>query len=195
MRKRGILFVISGPSGVGKGTLRTRLMEMGMDLAYSVSATTRKPRAGEIDGRDYFFMDEDKFKGMIERGEFLEYAVVYNHYYGTPRAFVERLLAQGQDVLLEIDINGARQVREKMADGVFIFIMPPSLEELTRRLLERGKDSEEEIKKRLQCYEEEVSQVKNYDYVVVNECVKEAVDYLAAIVKAERCRVNRWLAD
>ncbi|MGE5544356.1 MAG: guanylate kinase [Bacillota bacterium] len=192
MNRKGILFVISGPSGVGKGTLREKLMEAPLDgLVYSISATTRKPRSGEIDGRDYFFSEVDEFKSLIASGELLEWALVYNNYYGTPKKFVMEQLEKGIDVLLEIDIQGALKVKSLIADGVFVFVLPPSMEELGNRLNARGKDSQLEIEQRLACYEEEISHVGDYDYVVVNDSVVEAAEKIRAIIIAERCSVKR----
>lgn len=192
MSRKGILFVISGPSGVGKGTLREKLMETPLDgLIYSISATTRKPRSGEINGRDYFFSEVESFKSLIVSGELLEWALVYNNYYGTPKKFVMDNLEKGFDVLLEIDIQGALKVRSLTPDGVFVFITPPSMEELGNRLYARGKDSQPEILRRLACYEEEMSHVIDYDYVIVNDNVSEAAEKIRAIIIAERCSTKR----
>jgi len=192
MNRKGILFVISGPSGVGKGTLREKLMETPLDgLIYSISATTRKPRSGEIDGRDYFFTELDNFESLIASDELLEWALVYNNYYGTPKKFVIDNLARGVDVLLEIDIQGALKVKSLIPNGVFVFVLPPSVEELGKRLNNRGKDSQSEIQRRLACYEEEISHVGDYDYVVVNDSVLEAAEKIRAIIIAERCSAKR----
>lgn len=192
MNRKGILFVISGPSGVGKGTLREKLMETPLDgLIYSISATTRKPRSGEIDGRDYFFTELDNFESLIASDELLEWALVYNNYYGTPKKFVMDNLARGVDVLLEIDIQGALKVKSLIPNGVFVFVLPPSVEELGKRLNNRGKDSQLEIQRRLACYEEEISHVGDYDYVVVNDSVLEAAEKIRAIIIAERCSAKR----
>jgi len=147
--RKGILFVISGPSGVGKGTLKDRLLARQEGIEYSISATTRPMRDGEINGVHYFFLAKPEFERMIASGDFLEWAVVYDNYYGTPRRFVLDNLNQGKDVLLEIDIQGARQIRDRYPEGVFIFIAPPSLTELAKRLELRGKDSPEVIRQRL----------------------------------------------
>lgn len=190
--RKGILFVISGPSGVGKGTLTEMIVEQN-HLQYSISATTRPPRVGEVQGKDYFFLERSDFEAMMAGDEFLEWAVVYGNYYGTPRRFVLENLKRGQDVLLEIDIQGAMQVREKFAEGVFIFIAPPSVAELSQRLEKRGKDSSEAIANRLLCYDEEMAQVANYDYVVVNDELESTMAQLIAIITAERCRVVRFI--
>lgn len=191
MNREGILFVISGPSGVGKGTLREKLLATEDNLIYSISATTRKPRPGEVEGRDYHFVEVDRFKSMIEKGELLEWALVYDNYYGTPRQYVVENLKKGRDVLLEIDMQGAMKVKPQFPEGVFIFVMPPSKEELANRLRQRGKDTEEEIARRLGCYYDEIAYVRHYDYMVVNDAVERAVASLRAIIQAERCRVSR----
>jgi len=160
-------------------------------LIYSISATTRTPRPGEADGRDYFFMDTERFKDLIAREELLEWAFVYNNYYGTPKRFVLENLNQGVDVLLEIDIQGALKVKSLIPEGVFIFVLPPSVEELGKRLVERGKDSAEEIARRLSCYEQEVAHVGDYDYVVINENAQEAAAVIRSIIVAERCSTKR----
>lgn len=167
-------------------------MEKSLDgLIYSISATTRKPRSGEIDGRDYFFTEVDYFESLIASGELLEWALVYNNYYGTPKRFVRDNLEKGIDVLLEIDIQGALKVKSMIPEGVFVFVLPPSMEELGKRLNMRGKDSQPEIERRLACYEEEISHVGDYDYVVVNDQVQEASEKIRAIVIAERCSAKR----
>ncbi|ADI01634.1 MAG TPA: guanylate kinase [Syntrophothermus lipocalidus] len=192
-KRKGILFVISGPSGVGKGTLKDTLLKQQIDIQYSVSATTRPPRPGEVHGEHYFFLSKDTFCQLVEQGEFLEWALVYDHYYGTPRSFVLENLQKGQDVLLEIDIQGARQIRHQFPEGVFIFIAPPDVQELARRLRKRGKDSIEAIEKRLSSYAEEMAQLQHYDYLVVNDRVEAAAEKLVAIMVAERCRVTRLI--
>lgn len=190
MKRRGILFVISGPSGVGKGTIREALLKNMQDIEVSVSATTRPPRPGEVHGKDYFFLSRDEFKKMIEEDKFLEWANVYQNYYGTPRDFVIENLQQGKDVLLEIDIQGAMQVKSKMPEGVFIFIYPPDIKTLSERLCTRGKDSKESIERRLAACEEELRHVKYYDYVVVNDELEAAVKKTEAIIIAERCKIK-----
>lgn len=190
MTRRGILFVISGPSGVGKGTIKDALLAQITEIKVSISATTRSPRVGEIDGNDYFFITEKKFQHLIEQGEFLEWAQVYSNMYGTPKRFVQHSLNQGHDVLLEIDIQGALQVKNTMPQGVFIFIAPPSMEELASRLCSRGKDSQDSIEKRLAGCQEEMSHKKDYDYLVVNDDIDQAVEKVKSIIIAERCRVK-----
>lgn len=188
--RKGILFVISGPSGVGKGTIKDVLLPRLNNITLSISATTRMPREGEVDGQDYFFLNVNEFSSMLNRGEFLEHAQVYTNMYGTPKQYVEDNLKNGVDVLLEIDIQGALQVKKKMPQGVFIFIEPPSIEELARRICSRGKDSEESIARRLAACEEELSHLAYYDYSVVNDDLEQAVNRVQAIIIAERCRIK-----
>lgn len=188
--RNGILFVISGPSGVGKGTVRNAVLPQVDGIQMSISATTRPPRAGEIDGRDYFFTTPARFQQMIANGELLEWALVYGNLYGTPSDFVASMLSQGKDVLLEIDIQGALQVKEKMPQGVFIFISPPSVEELSKRLCARGNDSQESIQIRLAACQEEMDHIRYYDYVVINDRIEDAVDKVRSIINAERCKRN-----
>ena len=190
MTRKGILFVISGPSGVGKGTVRESLLKGRDDIEVSVSATTRPPRPGEIDGVDYFFIDRETFMKRVKENQFLEWANVYSNYYGTPREFVLNHLKNGRDVLLEIDIQGALQVKQKMPEGVFIFLSPPSIEDLAKRLCQRGKDSQESIEERLAACTQEMEQMIYYDYVVVNDQVENAVTKVNAIITAERCRIK-----
>ena len=190
MTRKGILFVISGPSGVGKGTIRERLLANMPDVYLSISATTRPPRNGELHGRDYYFLSQTEFERMINKNEFLEYAKVYNNYYGTPAAFVQDHLEQGHDVLLEIDIQGAMQIKNNFPQGVFVFIQPPNIKALKTRLTLRGKDSKESIQKRLSTCEWEMDQYIHYDYVILNDDLQKAVKLLEAIILAERCRVK-----
>ena len=191
MERTGILFVISGPSGVGKGTVKDAVLKRLNEVKVSISATTRSPREGEIEGQDYFFLRPETFQAMVEQGEFLECAKVYDNMYGTPKEFVKRNLAGGFDVVLEIDIQGAMQVKEKMPQGVFVFIEPPSIEELAMRLGKRGKDSEESVKKRMASCREEMEHSRYYDYLVINDNLQEAVDKVYAIIVAERCRIRK----
>jgi len=184
--------VISGPSGVGKGTIKDAVLEKITDMEVSISATTRKPRSAETNGRDYFFVDEGRFQQLINNDELLEWAQVYNNLYGTPRKFVEDNLSRGQDVMLEIDIQGAMQIKQRKPDGVFIFIAPPSIEELSLRLATRAQDTPESIKLRLAACKWEMEQVRYYDYVVLNHKVQTAVDMVCAIITAERCKVKNF---
>ncbi|SHE56909.1 guanylate kinase [Thermoanaerobacter uzonensis DSM 18761] len=190
-KKKGLLIVLSGPSGAGKGTICKALMEKEKDLKLSISATTRQPRSGEIEGKNYFFKSEEEFEKMIENDSFLEWAKVYDHYYGTPKDFVLKNLEEGNDVVLEIDIQGALKIKEKFPEGVFIFILPPSMEELKNRIKKRGTETEEEIIKRFKSAYEELNYVSKYNYVVINDSVEEAVEKIRAIIIAEKCRVDR----
>lgn len=190
MARRGILFVISGPSGVGKGTIKKALLPRVNNLKNSISATTRKPRSSEVHTREYFFVAENEFKELVEQGRFIEWANVYSNMYGTPREFVMSNLEQGQDVLLEIDIQGALQVKDAMPEGVFIFIAPPTLDDLVDRLCCRGQDSPESIEARLAASQEEMSYMKEYNYAVVNDNLEEAVKKTEAIIIAERCKIS-----
>ncbi|ACL69737.1 guanylate kinase [Halothermothrix orenii] len=187
---KGKLFVLSGPSGVGKGTVLDKLLSDFKDVQYSVSATTRKPRPGEKDGVDYFFLSREKFFKMVENNEFIEWAEVHNNYYGTPKIFVDKCLAEGKDVILEIDIQGARQVKKLYPDAIFIFLVPPSLNELKRRLNHRGSEDEKNMKIRLNNAEDELKEVKNYDYKVVNDRLDDAVEKLKSIIIAEKCKIR-----
>ena len=189
---RGVLLVLSGPSGTGKGTVCKVVRDsLGDNLAYSISATTRKPRTGEEHGREYFFFSKEEFEELREQNGFLEWAQVYDNYYGTPRAFVEEVLASGRDCILEIDPQGALQVRKATDEAVLVFIAPPSLEELRSRLTGRGTEAPEEVEKRLSCAEAELGYSNQYDYLIVNDEVEKAADKMKAILMAERCRINR----
>jgi guanylate kinase len=192
--KRGRLFILSGPSGVGKGTVRARLFERVPGLVYSISCTTRKPREGEIDGVQYRFLDEETFENYVKENLFLEWASVHDHFYGTLLADVERELYRGHHVVLEIDVQGALQVKEKMPDSVMIFLMPPSLEELEKRLASRGTEEKETMKIRLQNASAEVALSARYDYAVVNDKLDRAADELAGIFQME-IRKSKGSAD
>lgn len=189
----GLLIVISGPSGVGKGTVCKRLLCDNDNISLSISATTRKARAGEIDKVSYFFIDKAEFENMVENKEFLEYAYVHGNYYGTPKKYVLEKIENGNDVLLEIDIQGALKVKEIYPDGVFIFILPPSMEELKKRIINRGTETEEAIEMRFMTAYKEMKYVFKYDYAVFNDEVETAVKKIEAIVDAERCKVNRQI--
>jgi guanylate kinase len=190
-RKKGFLIVLSGPSGAGKNTVVNELSERLDGVRYSVSVTTRPPGPGEIDGVHYKFLTHDEFRKMQEAGEILEWATVYGNLYGTPCSFIEETTSQGYDVILDIDIQGARQVRSRWPAGIFVYLVPPSMAELWRRVCERGRDSEEETATRFELAWDELEAVYEYDYVIVNNNLDEAVDNLCAIIKAERSKVTR----
>ncbi|EHM10135.1 guanylate kinase [Thermanaerovibrio velox DSM 12556] len=184
--RRGTLFVISGPSGAGKGTLRKMLFDRLPDLFYSVSYTTRSPRPGETDGVEYRFVSEEEFKRMIDEGVFLEWACVHGKYYGTSADDIERMLAQGRDVVLEIDVQGAKQVRQRIPEAVTIFVAPPSVEELEHRLQGRGTEEEREMSLRLKNAIDELSHAGEYQYRVVNDQVDYAAEDLIKIIERHR---------
>ena len=191
MSDRGLLLVLSGPSGAGKGTICSRLRAEMPNLTYSVSMTTRQPRVGEVEGVNYFFRDKEEFEELLKEDAFLEYAKVYDNYYGTPKKHVMDLLDQGKSVLLEIDIQGAMQVKERYSDAIFIYIVPPSLTELSARLRGRATDSEEVIDKRLSLACSELALAHRYDYIVVNDDLDEATEKTASILRAESCKISR----
>lgn len=192
MASKGLLLVLSGPSGVGKGTVKSAIVETkAFPFEYSVSMTTRKPRPGEVDGKDYYFVSVDRFKEAINQGELIEYNQYVGNYYGTPLALVKKMLSEGKDVLLEIDVNGAQKVRQQMPDGVFIFLTPPDLHELKHRLVHRGTDSETVIQNRMKQARNEIMMMSDYDYAVVNDTVANAVSHIKAIVEAEHVSVKR----
>lgn len=191
MNKNGTLIVLSGFSGVGKNTIITQVLAQRPEIYYSVSFTTRAPREGEVDGVNYNFVTREDFQRRIDRGEFLEYAEYNSNFYGTSLAVIRQKLDQDIDVLLEIEVQGAAKVLEKMPEAVSLFIVPPSFEELSRRLHARGTDSEETIQKRLAIARVEAREVKNYDYIIVNDTVEGAVEEFFAILTAERCRKDR----
>lgn len=191
LRRHGILFVMTGASGVGKDTIRQAAMPYLDNLRYSVSATTRTRRVGEVDGVNYHYLEHTLFQAMIDRDELLEYADYVGDYYGTPVAPVKEALDDGHDVLLELELVGARQVKRRMPHAVMIFIAPPSLFELERRLRGRGTDSEAKIQKRLARAREEIRAMREFDYIIVNDEVDKAVDLFRSIIRAERARA--WL--
>lgn len=190
-KSRGILVVFSGPSGSGKGTVLKEALKRSYDLKVSVSVTTRSPRKGEVDGVDYIFYSQDKFKELIEKDGFLEWACFCENYYGTPKAEIESLLAAGKNVVLEIEVQGAMKIREKCPEAVLIFNLPPSMEELKNRLIGRNTDTEDVIKKRLDTAVWEIEQAKNYDYVLVNDKIDTATNTFLAIIEGEKCSTKR----
>ena len=188
---RGMLIVVSSPSGGGKGTLIDRVLKTVPGLAFSISYTTRAPRGSEQDGREYFFVDEPAFRAMTERGEFLEWADVYGHLYGTAALQVARERAEGLDIILEIDVQGAESIRHAVPDAVSIFILPPSFELLRDRLVARATDSAADLERRLKGAPAEVAQYEHFDYVILNDDINRASQQLAAVIYAERARRER----
>lgn len=187
----GILFVVSSPSGGGKGTLIQRVLSRLQNLSYSVSYTTRKPRNGEVNGREYFFVTPEQFSQMVERNDFLEWAKVHSHLYGTSRSQVSRDVSLGRDIVLEVDVQGAASIRHLIQEAVSVFILPPSLEVLRERLIARGTDSADELALRLRNAPEELKAYKTFDYVIINDDVEQAAAKLMAIIEAERLRLSR----
>lgn len=196
MAKRGMLIVLSGPSGVGKGTVRKEIFSQeGNNFDYSISMTTRQMRPGEVNGKDYYFVSKEEFEKEIADGGMLEYAQYVDNYYGTPLRYVNEMLDAGKDVFLEIEVKGAMQVREKVSDGLFIFLTPPDLMELRQRIINRGTDDLETIDKRMEKAKDEIEMMQNYDYAVVNDEVAKAAEKIKTIIRAERWRVKRFLPD
>ena len=190
-RNMGTLIVISAPSGAGKGTVINKLLEKNDNLWLSVSATSRSPRDNDKEGETYYFYSKEEFEDRIKEGYFLEYAEYAGNYYGTPKEFIGSKLDNGIDVILEIEIQGAMQIKELVPEALFIFIMPPTLEELKRRLVGRNTDSKEKIIERFKTAYKEINELSKYNYVVVNDEVDNAVSKIEAIIKAEKCRVDR----
>ncbi|ASR41180.1 guanylate kinase [Ligilactobacillus agilis] len=196
MSKRGMLIVLSGPSGVGKGTVRKAIFAQDNNkFDYSVSMTTRQMRPGEVNGKDYYFVTKEEFEKEIAEGGMLEYAQYVDNYYGTPLKYVNEMLDEGKDVFLEIEVKGAMQVREKVPDGLFIFLTPPDLMELRQRLVNRGTDDLDVIDMRMKKAVDEIEMMQNYDYAVVNDEVEAAAEKIKTIIRAERWRVKRFLPD
>ena len=193
-KRKGVIFIISAPSGAGKTTLVKKLIKLFPDIALSVSCTTRAPRPGEVAGRDYHFVGEKKFAALRSRGGFAEWAGVHGYFYGTPRAPLERRVALGRDVLLDIDVQGARKIKLQYPEAVSIFVLPPSRRELEQRLARRGTDRKETIRKRLENARREMREIMRYDYVVENRDLRRAVEDAKAIVNAERLRVSRLIS-
>lgn len=187
-----MLIVLSGPSGVGKGTVRKAIFDQGgNDFQYSISMTTRKPREGEVNGEDYYFVSKEEFEHNIETGQMLEYAKYVDNYYGTPLKYVNETLDRGKDVFLEIEVNGALQVRKRLPEGVFVFLTPPDLMKLKQRIINRGTEDMETINKRMTKAVEEIRMMQDYDFAVVNDKVENAVESIKTIIKSERFRVER----
>lgn len=191
MKDRGILIIVSGFSGAGKGTVMKRLMSEYDNYALSISATTRAPRTGEKDGREYFFKTVEEFEAMIENNQLIEYACYVGNYYGTPKEYVEKMLDEGKDVILEIEMQGTMKVKEMMPETVLVFIAPPTAEELKNRLVGRGTENSETIKARLKRASEEVVYMDKYDYLLINDKLDECVENLHKIVQMEHSKVSR----
>ena len=190
MSETGKIFIVAGPSGAGKSTVLAELFRRRDDLFFSVSATTRDPRPGEVDGVNYHFIDADRFHQMVNEDAFLECAEYVGNFYGTPKKPVDEAVAAGRDAILEIEVQGAKQVYAKRPDTIRIFIIPPSWEELERRLIDRGTDTPEKIQKRLLRARVELADAREYDYIVINSSVEQAAEELCAILRAEHCRAE-----
>ncbi|WP_152392312.1 guanylate kinase [Paenibacillus guangzhouensis] len=188
---KGLLIVLSGPSGVGKGTVCTALRKKMPNLIYSVSATTRQPRMGEEEGVNYFYKSRGQFLDMIEHNQLLEYAEYVGNYYGTPRDFVEQTINEGKDIILEIEVQGALQVKKSFPQGVFIFLLPPSLDELKDRIKGRGTENDTVIDHRMSVAEEEINMIEYYDYAVVNDEIEHACRRIESIITAEHCKIPK----
>jgi guanylate kinase len=191
MYKGGLLIVVSAPSGTGKGTLIKHLMEKNNNIRLSVSATTRKPRQGEIEGQNYFYKSLDEFKKMVENDELIEWVEYCDNFYGTPRQYVDESLDNGLDVVLELEVEGAYNIRNKYPDCVLVFILPPSFDELRKRIENRGTENPEVILKRMDKARKEVTYINNYDYVIINDDISKAVDEINLIIISEKLRVKR----
>ena len=190
-KDKGILLVVSGPSGAGKGTICAAIRKVFPKLNYSISMTTRAPRKGEVEGTSYFFRTNEEFEKLIKEDAFLEYARVYDHYYGTPKKYALDKIENGESVLLEIDIQGAMQVKQRYPQGVFVYVVPPSLDVLSARIHGRGTDSEEVIQKRLAKITYELAMAHKYDYIIVNDVLEDAVHKVCSILEAESCKLSR----
>ncbi|ACM60136.1 guanylate kinase [Caldicellulosiruptor bescii] len=190
--REGLLIVISGPAGTGKGTVVGRLLEKNPNIKLSISKTTRKPRPGEKEGVNYFFVSREQFEEEIKNERFLEYAEYNNNYYGTPKDFVFEALGKGYDVILEIETKGALQIKKVFSDAVLIFLLPPSIEELYKRLVKRGTESEDEIRARLEIAKNEIKLVPEYDYCVINDNVDDAAEKIQKIIEVEKLKSRRF---
>lgn len=189
--EEGLLVVVSGPSGCGKGTICKELLRRNKDIVISISATTRKPRNGEVEGVNYFFIDKEQFDAMVQNDEFIEYANVHGNFYGTPKKFVLDKLKNGESILFEIDVQGAIQIKKMYPKAVLIFIAPPSMEELKNRIVGRGTESKSDIEKRYENAFKELEYIKEYEYMVINDEVMNAVEKIESIIMAEKCKTIR----
>ncbi len=187
----GFLVVLTAPSGAGKTTIRDGILKLHPEIMYSISTTTRKPRRNEANGRDYFFVSGNEFKDMIKNDKLIEWAKVHNHYYGTPKDFVKKHIRQGKIIVMDIDVQGGINIKKRFPDAVFIFILPPSFEELEKRLLERGTDNLKTIKLRIENAKKEIAMMYNYNYIIVNDEVEKAIDETEAIIIAEQRKISR----
>lgn len=192
LKKRGLLIVVSGPSGAGKGTICKKYLETNKNVKLSVSATTRSPRVGEIEGKSYYFKTKEEFENMIANYEFLEYAKIYDNYYGTPRKTIFEELNNGNDVILEIEMQGAKQIKCAYPEAVFVFILPPSLTELRNRIVGRGTETSEQIEKRFNSALNEIKLIEDYDFFIFNNVVEKSVEDLETIVHTEKMKVIRY---
>lgn len=195
LQKKGQLFVVSGPSGAGKGTILKEVYKKRKDIYFSISATTRSPRVNEKEGKSYYFLDEEEFKRRIDSDDFLEWAEVYGNYYGTLKGPVIHQLERGLNVLLEIDIQGALQIKEMYEEAVFIFVLPPSLKVLKQRIIDRGSETDETLNRRMKKALEEISYIEKYDYFIINGELEESVKTMESILNAENAKVARDIVE
>ena len=195
INKKGLLLVVSGPSGTGKGTICKDIVAKHEDINLSISATTRNPRVGEVEGKSYFFKTKEEFEAMVDRGEFLEHAMIYDNYYGTPKKAIFDELNMGRDVILEIEMQGAMQIKEVYPQAVFIFVLPPSLQELRNRIVGRGTETEERIEKRFNSAYDEIKLLGDYDYFIFNNIVEKSSEEILNILEVEKNKVSRYKKD
>ena len=195
INKKGLLLVVSGPSGTGKGTICKDIVAKHEDINLSISATTRNPRVGEVEGKSYFFKTKEEFEAMVDRGEFLEHAMIYDNYYGTPKKAIFDELDMGRDVILEIEMQGAMQIKEVYPQAVFIFVLPPSLQELRNRIVGRGTETEEQREKRFNSAYDEIKLLGDYDYFIFNNIVEKSSEEILNILEVEKNKVSRYKKD